>query len=97
MRTEDIRPANMKRLLNAVFKQAVRDYVKLVASGKDRINDIGSRKEIEIYFNTGMASAGTHMHVPSVKKRLMNMSQAEAIEYLKILKCDKPSKGAVAR
>lgn len=28
MRAEDIHPADMKRLLNAVFKQAVKDYVK---------------------------------------------------------------------
>lgn len=93
MRAEDIHPADMKRLLNAVFKQAVRDYVKLVASGEERLNYIGSRKEIERYFDTGMASAGTHMHVPTVKKKLMNMTQQEAAGYLKSLKCDRPSKG----
>lgn len=97
MRAEDIQPADMKRLLNAVFKQAVRDYVKLVASGKERLNYIGSRSEIERYFDTGMASAGTHMHAPTVKKKLMNMTQQEAAGYLKTLKFDKPSKGAIAR
>lgn len=97
MRAEDIQPADMKRLLNAVFKQAVRDYVKLVAAGEDRINGIGTRKEIERYFDTGMASAGTHMYVPDVKKKLMNMSQEEAIGYMKTLRCDRPSKGAIAR
>lgn len=93
MRAEDIHPADMKRLLNAVFKQAVCDYVKLVASGEERLNYIGSRKEIERYFDTGMASAGTHMHVPTVKKKLMNMTQQEAAGYLRSLKCDRPSKG----
>lgn len=96
MKTEDIYPADMKRLLNAVFNQAVRDYVKLVANGEDRINGIGSRKEIEKYFDTGMASAGTHMHVPTVKKKLMNMTQQEAAGYLRSLKCDRPSKGVNA-
>ena len=94
MRAEDIQPSDMKRLLNAVFKQAVKDYVKLVATGEDRINGIGTRKEIERYFDTGMATAGTHMYVPDVKRKLMNMSQAEAIEYMKVLRCDRPSKGA---
>lgn len=97
MRAEDIQPADMKRLLNAVFKQAVKDYVKLVATGEDRINGIGTRKEIERYFDTGMASAGTHMHVPTVKKKLMNMTQQEAAGYLKAVKCDRPSKGEFAR
>lgn len=97
MRAEDIQPADMKRLLNAVFKQAVKDYVKLVANGEDRINGIGTRKEIERYFDTGMATAGTHMYVPDVKKKLMNMSQEEAIEYMKTLRCDRPSKGAIAK
>lgn len=97
MRAEDIQPSDMKRLLNAVFKQAVKDYVKLVATGEDRINGVGTRKEIERYFDTGMATAGTHMYVPDVKKKLMNMSQQEAAGYLKTLKCDRPSKGAIAR
>ena len=92
MRAKDIQPADMKRLLNAVFKQAVRDYVKLVAAGEDRVNGIGTRKEIERYFDTGMATAGTHMYVPDVKKKLMNMSQEEAIGYMKVLRCDRPSK-----
>lgn len=95
MRAEDIHPADMKRLLNAVFKQAVRDYVKLVATGEDRINGIGTRKEIERYFDTGMATAGTHMYVPDVKKKLMNMSQAEAIGYMKALRCNRPQEGAM--
>ena len=85
----------MKRLLNAVFKQAVRDYVKLVATGEDRINGIGTRKEIERYFDTGMATAGTHMYVPDVKKKLMNMSQAEAIGYMKALRCNRPQEGVM--
>lgn len=97
MRAEDIHPADMKRLLNAVFDQAVRDYVKLVANGEDRINGIGIRKEIERYFDTGMASAGTHMHVPTVKKKLMNMTQQEAAGYLRSLKCNRPSKGVIAK
>ena len=97
MRAEDIQPADMKRLLNAVFKQAVRDYVKLVATGEDRINGIGTRKEIERYFDTGMASAGTHMHVPTVKKKLMNMTQQEAAGYLRSIKYDRPPKGVIER
>lgn len=95
MRAEDIHPADMKRLLNAVFNQAVRDYVKLVASGEERLNYIGNRKEIERYFNTGMASSGTHMYVPDVKKKLMNISQAEAIGYMKALRCNRPQEGAM--
>ena len=95
LRAEDIHPEDLKRLLNAVFEQAVKDYVKIVANGVYKINYVGSRGEIERYFDSPLASGGTHMYVPDVKKKLMAMTQEEAIEYMKALKCSRPSKGEI--
>ena len=89
LRVEDIHPAEMNVLLGAVFKQAIKDYVKIVASGEKRLNYIGSKKEIEKYLDSLLAYAGTTMYVPDVKKKLMAMTQEEAIEYMKALKCKK--------
>jgi hypothetical protein len=94
LRVEDIHPAEMNALLGAVFKQAVKDYVKIVASGEERLNYIGSKKEIEKYLDSPLAYAGTTMYVPDVKKKLKAMTQEEAIEYEKALRCNRPPKGA---
>lgn len=82
-------PEDIKRLFKAVFKQAVKDYVKIVAAGKDSLADIGSRREIEKYLDTGMASAGTNMYIPDVKQKLIKMTQCDAVSYLKEIKISK--------
>lgn len=82
-------PEDIKRLLKAVFKQAVKDYVKIVAAGKDSLADVGSRREIEKYLDTGMASAGTNMYIPDVKKMLVKMTQYDAVSYLNEIKISK--------
>lgn len=93
LRVEDIHPTEMNALLGAVFKQAIKDYVKIVASGETKLNYIGSKKEIEKYLDSSLAYAGTTMYVPDVKKKLMAMTQEEAIEYEKALRCNRPPKG----
>ena len=82
-------PTDIRRLLKAVFNQAVKDYVKIVAEDKDSIVGIGSRKEIEKYLDTGMASAGSNIYTPDVKKKLRSMTQYEAKMYIKAMKTNK--------
>ena len=82
-------PTDIKRLLKVVFNQAIKDYVKIVAEDKDSIVGIGSRKEIEKYLDTGMASAGSNIYTPDVKKKLRSMTQYEAKIYLKAMKTNK--------
>lgn len=86
-------PEDIKRVFKAVFKQAIKDYVKIVAAGKDSLADIGSRREIEKYLDTGMASAGTNMYIPDVKEKLKKITQKEAVMYIEASKSNKPLKG----
>lgn len=76
-------------LIRAIRDRAIRDHIRMTADGVEWTRTMGNKRDIERYLRSKIGRYGLDMRPSELIKKLQNMTQEEALEIMKRLRCGK--------